>query len=70
MPGLRDVLKSPSLLNDSPDVLAETVRLFLPSELSSAQWKRVCAAGIPEIEARIRHADACKALDDLAVELK
>jgi hypothetical protein len=65
MPDLRNILKDPSLLHDSPDRLAECTRLFLPSELSRTERDRTCATGICEVEARIRHADASEALDDL-----
>ena len=53
------------MLDDSPDILAENIRLYLPSELSSADRDRACAAGVADAEARIRHADASEALDDL-----
>lgn len=65
MPGLRCVLKTPSILDDSPDALAESVRLYLPSEMSIGERSRACASGICEVEARIRHADASEALEDL-----
>jgi hypothetical protein len=65
MPGLRSVLKNPIILDDSTEKLAESVRLYLPSELSSSDRDRACALGIPEVEARVRHADASEALDEL-----
>ena len=65
MPGLRSVLSNPNILDDSPDILAECIRLHLPSELSSSDRDRACAEGIADIEARVRHADASEALDDL-----
>lgn len=65
MPGLRAVLKDPGVLGDSPDAVAESIRLYLPSELSSEDRNRVCAVAVCEVEARIRHADTSEALDDL-----
>jgi hypothetical protein len=65
MPGLCSVLNDPNVLDDSPDTLAECVRLYLPSELSSSAQVSACAVGISNVEARIRHADASEALDDL-----
>lgn len=65
MPGLRNVLQNPEVLNDSADVLAEHVRLYLPSELSSSDRDRACIRGICDVEARVRHADTSEALDDL-----
>lgn len=70
MPGLRSVLLNPNILDDSPDILAEGVRLHLPSELSTSDRDRACAAGIADIEARVRHADASEALDDLRRNLR
>ena len=57
MPGLRNVLQYPEVLNDSADVLAEHVRLYLPSELSSSDRD--------DVEARVCHADTSKVLDEL-----
>lgn len=65
MPGLRSVLKNPNILDDSPDAVVEGIRLYLPSELSSAERRRACEVGVCKIEAKIRHADASEALDDL-----
>jgi hypothetical protein len=65
MPGLRAVLNNPNILDDTPDTLAECIRLHLHSELSSSDRDRACAEGIADIEARVRHADASEALDDL-----
>ena len=65
MPGLRAVLNNPNILDDTPDTHAESIRLHLPSELSSSNRDRACAEGIADIEARVRHADASEALDDL-----
>jgi hypothetical protein len=65
MPGLRTVLKNPSVLDDSPDVLAKNVCLYLLSELCSVDCDRACANSIAAIESRICHADASEALDDL-----
>jgi hypothetical protein len=65
MPGLRSVLSNPNILDDSPDILAECIRLHLPSELSTSNRDCACADGIADIEARIRHADTSEALDDL-----
>lgn len=65
MPGLRSILNDPNVLDDSPDVSAECVRLYLPSELSSSNRVSACAVGIGSVEARIRHADASEALEDL-----
>ena len=65
MPGLRAVLMTPSILDDSPDVLAKNVRLYFPSELCSADRDHACANSIASIKSRIRHADASEALDDL-----
>ena len=65
MPGLRSVLRNPDILDDSPDILAENIRLQFPSELASADRDRACANGITDVEARICHAEASEALDDL-----
>lgn len=65
MPGLRSVLSDPTILDDTPDVIAECIRLHLPSELSSSDRDHACADGIADIEARVRYADASEALDDL-----
>jgi hypothetical protein len=65
MPGLRSVLSDPSILDDTPDVIAECIRLHLPSELSSSDRDRACADGIADIEARVHYADTSEALDDL-----
>jgi hypothetical protein len=65
MSGLRSVLRTPTVLDDSPDILAENVRLYLPSELSSADRNQACTTVVADAEARIRHADALEALDDL-----
>lgn len=70
MPGLRSVLQDPSVLDDSAETLAEGVRLHFPSELPSADRDRACANGFADIEARVRHADASEALDDLRRNLR
>lgn len=70
MPGLRSVLQDPSILDDSSDILAEKVRLYLPSELSSSDRDRACLPELTAIEARIRHASAAEALDDLRRNLR
>lgn len=65
MPGLRSILTNPNILDDSSDILAEQVHLYFPSELSSIDRASACAIGISDVEARIRHADASEALDEL-----
>jgi hypothetical protein len=70
MPGLRTVLESPNVLDDSADAPAEGVRLYLPSELSSSKRDRACIHGICDVEAQVRHADVSEALNDLRRNLQ
>jgi hypothetical protein len=70
MPGLCSTLCTPSVLDDSPDLPAENIRLHLPSELSSTDRDRACATNVADVEARVRHADASEALDNLRQYLR
>ena len=65
MLALHVVLNNPNILDDTPDIFTECVRLHLPSELSSSDRDHACAQGITDIEARVCHADASEELDDL-----
>jgi|SRR5882762_12022057 len=58
------LLTNPNILDDSLDMLAESLHLHLPSELSSSDRDYVCTKGIADIEARVCHADTSEALDD------
>lgn len=65
MPGLRSVLKDPTVLDDGPDIVAESVQLWMPSELPIEDRRRACAEGLADVEARVREATAFDSLDDL-----
>ena len=63
MSGFWSVLRTPTVLNASPDILAENVYLYLPSELSSTDHDQACTAGVAEAEAWICHVYASEGLD-------
>lgn len=65
MHGLGAVLKEPDLLEDSPDVHAETVRLFMPSELVDTDRARACPPGVVDVECRLREAELSDTLEQL-----
>lgn len=70
MPGLRQALPDPTVLDDSSDILAEAVSLYLPSQLSDRQRVLSCTSGISAAEGEIRLADASEALEDLRRHLR
>lgn len=66
MPGLRSILPDPTVLDDAPDIRAENVRLYFPSDLDDlAKRDRACVNGLANTEARIRQGLACDNLHDL-----
>ncbi|KAF7968492.1 hypothetical protein HWV62_30451 [Athelia sp. TMB] len=70
MPGLGSVLEEPALLQDSPDIHAEAVRLFMPSELGDQSRARACFAGVADVECRIREASLSDTLEQLRRHLR
>ncbi|KAF7974192.1 hypothetical protein HWV62_13237 [Athelia sp. TMB] len=71
MPGLRRVLRDPAVLDDATDVLAERIRLYLPSELSSGSHRdKACTEGLAAMEERLREADAYDQLGRLQLNLR
>lgn len=70
MPGLGSVLEEPALLQDTPDLPAEAVRLFMPSELNDRDRGRACLPGVVDVECRIREASLSDALELLRRHLR
>ncbi|KZP18026.1 hypothetical protein FIBSPDRAFT_956592 [Athelia psychrophila] len=70
MPGLGSVLDEPALLQDTPDLPAEAVRLFMPSELNDLNRARACLPGVADVECRIREASLSDALEQLRRHLR
>ncbi|KAF7969801.1 hypothetical protein HWV62_25983 [Athelia sp. TMB] len=65
MPGLGSVLNEPALLQDTPDQLAEAVRLFMPSKLNSRDRSQACLPGVADVECRLREASLSDMLEQL-----
>ncbi|KAF7971009.1 hypothetical protein HWV62_22275 [Athelia sp. TMB] len=70
MPGLGSVLEEPALLQDSPDTLAEAVRLFMPSELNDHNRARACLPGLVDVECQLRKALLSDTLQQLRRHLR
>ena len=71
MPGLRHVLRDPSVLDDNLDILAERIKLYLPSELSAGSHRnRACTTGLAGVEERLREAAARDGLSQLRRSLR
>lgn len=65
MAGLRRVLGDPTVLDDTAAILAERMKLYVPSELSASDRAKSCVSGLPEIEERVREAAARDTLQEL-----
>lgn len=66
MPGLRTILPDPLVLDDAPNIRAENVRLYFPSDIQNiADRNRACVKGLDAVEARIRQGLALDNLHDL-----
>ncbi|KAI0038157.1 hypothetical protein FA95DRAFT_1506027 [Auriscalpium vulgare] len=48
----------------------ENIKLYLPSDLSPRERERGCDPALVEMEAKLRHAGACQALDDVRHQLR
>ncbi|KAI0054472.1 hypothetical protein BV25DRAFT_1817015, partial [Artomyces pyxidatus] len=48
----------------------ETIRLYLPSDIPAEDRNRLCAADLQQMEARLRYAQACDALEELRRQLR
>lgn len=70
MAGLGSILEEPALLQDDPDVPAETVRLFMPSELSDQKRAQACLPGVADVECQIREASLGDTLEQLRRHLR
>jgi hypothetical protein len=72
MPSVRAVLTNiqKQMYDGSGEELPEVTRLFMPSEIADRRVReRVCAMGLPTIEARLREAEAAEALESVRVGL-
>ncbi|KAF7973147.1 hypothetical protein HWV62_15919 [Athelia sp. TMB] len=66
MPGLRRVLRDPTVLDDATDILAERIRLYTPSELSGGSHRdKACITGLTETEELLREATCSDELEQL-----
>ncbi|KAJ7711045.1 hypothetical protein B0H14DRAFT_2645959 [Mycena olivaceomarginata] len=66
MPSVRAVLTNiqKQMYDGSGEELPEVTRLFMPSEIADPRSReRVCAMGLPTLEARLREAEAAEALE-------
>ncbi|KAJ7121769.1 hypothetical protein C8R43DRAFT_1136456 [Mycena crocata] len=66
MPALRALLSDTEkqMYDGNGEQLPECTRLFMPSEiLDKVTRKRACAAGLPDVEARMREGEASEALE-------
>ncbi|KAK6974082.1 CxC2 domain-containing protein [Favolaschia claudopus] len=66
MPSVRGALtdNQKAVLDGMGDRVPEEVRLFMPSEIVESETReRVCAAGLPDVEARMREGEASEALE-------
>ena len=73
MPSVRGVLSDlqKQIFDGNGEQLPEATRLFMPSELADAEIrKRVCALGLPELEARMRDGEATEALEAVRTGLR
>lgn len=48
----------------------EDVILFMPSDLSAMDRRKYCSSGLPQLEDRLRYAEACDALEELRHQLR
>lgn len=65
MPGLRNVLPMPEVLDDSVDILAENTSLYLPSDFTPTERVRCCVDAVSSVEERLREAGSHEALHEL-----
>ncbi|KAF7365979.1 CxC2 domain-containing protein [Mycena venus] len=67
MPGVRALKEAAEDAHDTdlPAPKAEEVKLWLPSELAAAVWRRACRKGVVEVEAKVRDAQCHDTLNDL-----
>jgi hypothetical protein len=72
MPGLRAYLLSSGSTIGNDDITSrpEAVLLNLPSSIPSTHHSSVCVPGLPEIENRLRYAQAMEALSGLRRQLR
>ncbi|KAJ7888386.1 hypothetical protein B0H14DRAFT_3081962 [Mycena olivaceomarginata] len=73
MPSVRAVLTNiqKQMYDGSGEELPEVTRLFMPSEIADPRSReRVCAMGLPTLEARLREAEAAEALESVRVGLR
>ncbi|KAF7330703.1 CxC2 domain-containing protein [Mycena sanguinolenta] len=73
MPSVRGVLSDlqKQVFDGNGEQLPEATRLFMPSELADAGIRRrVCALGLPELEARMRDGEATEALEAVRTGLR
>ncbi|KAJ7737472.1 hypothetical protein B0H14DRAFT_3898421 [Mycena olivaceomarginata] len=60
-----------TMYDGSGEELPEVTRLFMPSEIADPRSReRVCAMGLPTLEARLREAEAAEALESVRVGLR
>ncbi|KAJ7431410.1 hypothetical protein B0H11DRAFT_1762257 [Mycena galericulata] len=68
MPAARGVLTDAQkkIFDGNGEQLPEATRLFMPSEIADAGTRgRACAAGLAEVEARLREGEAAEALEEV-----
>lgn len=66
MPGLRTILPDPMVLVDAPNIRAENVRLYFPSDIEKpSEREYTCVKGLAIVETRIRQGLALDNLHDL-----
>ena len=70
MPGLRDILTSSGSVDEEATLTPEHIPLRLPSSIESIHWERVCVPGLPQIEDKLRYAQATEALSGLRRQLQ
>ncbi|KAJ7318850.1 hypothetical protein DFH08DRAFT_819735 [Mycena albidolilacea] len=73
MPSVRAVLTNvqKQMYDGGGDELPEVSRLFMPSEIADPRSReRVCAMGLPTLEARLREAEATEALESVRAGLR
>ncbi|KAJ7431147.1 hypothetical protein B0H11DRAFT_2165768 [Mycena galericulata] len=73
MPAIRAMLSDAQkqVFDGNGEQLPEATRLFMPSEIGEAMLRgRVCAIGLPELEARMREGEAADALDGVRQGLR
>ncbi|KAJ7195402.1 hypothetical protein B0H12DRAFT_1245586 [Mycena haematopus] len=73
MPSVRGVLSDgqKQIFDGNGEQVLEATRLFMPSEIADATIReRVCAVGLPELEARMREGEATEALEAIRAGLR